>query len=84
MNAPFVLSGRNRRLHSAAHVGHTQWAALRLIVIPLGAVYVKVVEWETGFWGEKSSGWHYDQLFIVMDLTIGMTGGGFIALLPMR
>lgn len=53
-------------------------------MIPLGAVYVKVVEWETGFWGEKSSGWHYDQLFIVMDLTIGMTGGGFIALLPMR
>ncbi|HEX3893771.1 MAG TPA: DoxX family protein [Terracidiphilus sp.] len=60
----------------------TQWAALGLILIMFGAVYMKVVKWKTGFWGEKSSGWHYDVLFIVMNLTILTTGGGHIALLP--
>ena len=62
----------------------TVWAALGLMVIMLGAIYMKVVQWKTGFWGEKSSGWHYDLLFIVMNLTILTTGGGHIALLPMR
>ncbi len=62
----------------------TQWAALGLILIMFGAVYMKVVQWKTGFWGEKASGWHYDLLFIVMNLTILTTGGGRIALLPIR
>lgn len=62
----------------------TQWAALGLILIMFGAIYMKVVQWKTGFWGEKSSGWHYDALFVVMCLTILTTGGGQIALLPVR
>lgn len=49
-----------------------------------GAVCMKVVQWKTGFWGDKASGWHYDLLFIVMNLTILTTGGGHIALLPVR
>ncbi|HEY1647240.1 MAG TPA: DoxX family protein [Terracidiphilus sp.] len=60
----------------------TQWAALGLIVIMFGAIYMKAVKWKTGFWGEKSSGWHYDLLFIVMNLVILCTGGGRIALFP--
>ncbi len=62
----------------------TQWAALGLILIMFGAVCMKVVQWKTGFWGDKASGWHYDLLFIVMNLTILTTGGGHIALLPVR
>jgi putative oxidoreductase len=62
----------------------TQWAALGLILIMFGAIYMKVVQWKTGFWGEKASGWHYEILFIVMNLTIVTTGGGHIALLPVR
>jgi putative oxidoreductase len=61
----------------------TQWAAIALILIMCGAIYMKVVKWKTGFWGEKASGWHYDLLFIVMNLTILCTGGGRIALLPL-
>jgi putative oxidoreductase len=49
----------------------------------MGAIDWKVVKWKTGFWGEKASGWHYDLLFIVMNLTILCTGGGRIALLPL-
>jgi putative oxidoreductase len=61
----------------------TQWAAMGLIVIMFGAIYMKVVKWKTGFWGEKASGWHYELLVVVMNLTILCTGGGRIALLPM-
>ena len=60
----------------------TQWAALGLIFIMCGAIFMKVFRWKTGFWGEKNSGWHYDLLFVVMNLTILCTGGGRIALLP--
>jgi putative oxidoreductase len=60
-----------------------QWAALGLILIMLGAIYKKIVEWKTGFWGEKSMGWHYDLLFIAMLLVIFTTGGGPIALMKL-
>ena len=59
----------------------TQWAALGLILTMLGAIYMKVIKWKTGFWGEKSMGWHYDLMFIVMNLVILCTGGGRIALM---
>ena len=61
----------------------TQWAALGLILIMLGAIYKKIVVWKTGFWGEKSMGWHYDLMFVVMNLVILCTGGGQIALMPL-
>jgi putative oxidoreductase len=61
----------------------TQWAAIGLIAIMFGAIYRKVVKWKTGFWVEKASGWRYDSLFVVMNLTILCAGGGRIALLPM-
>jgi putative oxidoreductase len=60
----------------------TQWAALGLILIMLGAIYVKVVKWKTGFWGEKSMGWHYDLMLVVMNLVILCTGGGQMVLMP--
>ena len=60
----------------------TQWAALGLIFIMLGAIYKKITEWHTGFWGENSMGWHYDLLFIAMNLVIFTTGGGRIAFMP--
>jgi putative oxidoreductase len=60
----------------------TQWAALGLILVMLGAIYKKIAKWKTGFWGEKAMGWHYDLLFIAMNLVILTTGGGRIALMP--
>jgi putative oxidoreductase len=61
----------------------TQWAALGLILIMCGSIAKKIFQWKTGFWGDKSSGWHYDLLFVVMNLVILCTGGGRIALLPL-
>jgi putative oxidoreductase len=54
----------------------TQLAALGLILVMLGAIQKKIFVWHTGFWGEKASGWHYDLIFVVMNLVILFTDGG--------
>ena len=54
----------------------TQLAALGLILVMLGAIYKKIAVWRTGFWGEKSSGWHYDLMLVIMNLVIVATNGG--------
>jgi putative oxidoreductase len=59
----------------------TQWAALGLMATMLGAMYKKIFKWKTGFWGEKSPGWHYEVLFIAMLFVIFSTGGGSLALM---
>ena len=53
-----------------------QLAASGLILVMLGAIQKKIFVWHTGFWGEKSSGWHYDVMFVLMNLLIAFTGGG--------
>lgn len=54
----------------------TQLAAFGLILIMLGAIYKKIFAWHIGFWGEKGSGWHYDLMFVLMNLVIAFTDGG--------
>lgn len=54
----------------------SQLAALGLILVSLGAIYEKIFVWHTGFWGEKTYGWHYDVMFLVMNLIIVFTNGG--------
>jgi putative oxidoreductase len=59
----------------------SQLAALGLILIMGGAIQKKIFVWHTGFWGEKGSGWHYDLLFVVMNLVIAFTDGGAYVLM---
>jgi putative oxidoreductase len=59
----------------------TQLAALGLIALSLGAIGKKVLTWHTGFWGENTYGWHYDLMFILMNLVIASTDGGQYVLL---
>jgi len=54
----------------------TQWAALGLILIGLGAIQKKIFVWRSGFWGEKTYGWHYDLMLVSMNLVILSTYGG--------
>ena len=58
----------------------SQLAALGLILVSMGAIYEKIFVWHTGFWGEKTYGWHYDVMFIVMNLVIVLTNGGVYVL----
>jgi putative oxidoreductase len=59
----------------------TQLAAFGLIFLMSGAIYKKIFAWHTGFWGEKGSGWHYDLMFVVMNLVIAFTDGGAYVLM---
>jgi len=43
----------------------TQLAAIGLILVMLGAIQKKIFVWHTGFWGEKTSGWHYDLMLVL-------------------
>ena len=36
----------------------TQLAALGLILVMLGTIQKKILVWHTGFWREKTYGWH--------------------------
>jgi putative oxidoreductase len=59
----------------------TQLAAIGLILVMLGAIQKKIFAWHIGFWGEKSYGWHYDLMFVVMNVVILTTNGGRYVLL---
>ena len=54
----------------------TQLAAIGLILVMLGAIQRKIFVWHTGFWGDKASGWHYDLIFVIVNLVILFTAGG--------
>ena len=54
----------------------SQLAALALMLVGLGAIYEKIVVWHIGFWGEKTYGWHYDLMLLVMNLVVAVTNGG--------
>lgn len=59
-----------------------QLGAIGLIGVMLGAIQKKIFVWKTGFWGEKSSGWHYDLMLLTMNLVIASTAGGNLVLRP--
>jgi putative oxidoreductase len=59
----------------------TQLAAFGLIALMLGAISKKIFSWHTGFWGKNTYGWHYDLMFILMNLLIASTDGGRCVLL---
>ena len=61
----------------------TQCAAIGLILIMLGAIQKKIFAWKTGFWGKDGVGWHYDLMFVVMNLVMATSGGGRYTLLEL-
>jgi|GEM_PF-505830 len=59
----------------------TQFAAIGLIFIMLGAIQKKIFKWKTGFWGRHGTdGWSYDVTMILMNFIIATTSGGSFAL----
>lgn len=54
----------------------TQWAAIGLILIMLGAMWRKIVKWKISFWGKGTDGWSYEVMMILMNFAIATTAGG--------
>ena len=53
-----------------------QIGALLIIVAMLGAIKMKLIDWNTGFYSDEGYGWHYDVLFVAAALVILATNGG--------
>ena len=53
-----------------------QPAALGLMLVGLGAIQKKAFRWKTGIWGNGTNGWHYDLMFLSMNMVIVATAGG--------
>lgn len=81
MSVPFTVFLGTAELAGAIAIAVgflADWAALGLILLMLGAIYKKMVVWKTGFWGEKSMGWHYDLIMVAMNFVIITMGPGRI------
>jgi putative oxidoreductase len=59
----------------------TQLAAFGLIFLMLGAIEKKIFSWHIGFWGQTTYGWHYELMFVLINLVIAFTDGGHYVLL---
>jgi putative oxidoreductase len=59
----------------------TLLAAMGPILVMLGAIQKKIFVWRTGFWGEKTYGWHYDLMLVTMNLVILFTNAGRLVLM---
>lgn len=55
---------------------YAQIGAVIIIVVMLGAIYKKVVEWKVGFYADEGFGWHYDLILLFGALVIFTTAGG--------
>jgi putative oxidoreductase len=51
-------------------------AALGLMLVGLGEIYEKLFVWHIGFWAERTYGWHYDLMLLVMNLVVAFANGG--------
>ena len=47
---------------------YTQFAALALAFVMIGAIYMKVAKWKIPFWSHDNTGWEFD--FILLAVAI--------------
>ncbi len=55
----------------------TQWAALGLALIMLGAIYTKMFVWQIGFAG--TAGWEFDLILLAANLVLLAMGAGALS-----
>ena len=58
----------------------TELAALGLVVVMLGAIYMKSSKWKTPFSTMKGTGWEFDFVILGAALAIAFIGAGLISL----
>lgn len=54
----------------------TQWAALGLAIIMVGAAYKKAFEWHVPFFTLEKMGWEYDFMIFAACVALLFTGAG--------
>ena len=79
LSAPFTLLLGSVEILAALSVAFgilPRAGALLLMLVMAGAMYMKIVRWNTGFYEEKGYGWHYDLLLFAGAFTVFASGGG--------
>ncbi|MGH2657057.1 MAG: DoxX family protein [Actinomycetota bacterium] len=60
----------------------TQLVALAFMIIMIGAVYLKITQWKSGFMAQQTTGWEFDFVLLAANLLLFFTGPGEIAIQP--
>jgi putative oxidoreductase len=58
----------------------TQLVAIAFMVIMIGAIYLKISQWKTGFMSQQTTGWEFDLVLLAAALLLFFTGPGELAL----
>jgi putative oxidoreductase len=60
----------------------TQLVAIAFMIIMVGAIYLKMTRWKTGFMSQQTTGWEFDLVLLAASLLLLFTGPGRLALQP--
>jgi len=60
---------------------YTQFAALFLGIVMIGAIVMKTTKWNAPFSAMDKTGWEFDLVLLAANVAILLTGGGSIAIL---
>ncbi|MGH2653782.1 MAG: DoxX family protein [Actinomycetota bacterium] len=58
----------------------TQLVALAFAIIMIGAIYLKITQWKTGFMAQQTTGWEFDLVLLAASVLLFLTGPGEIAI----
>ena len=58
----------------------TQLVALAFIVIMIGAIYLKITKFKSGFMAQQTTGWEFDLVLLAGNILLFLTGPGEIAI----
>lgn len=59
-----------------------QLVNLLFAIIMVGAIYLKLTTWKTGFMAQQTTGWEFDFVLLAANLALLTFGPGAIAILP--
>lgn len=57
----------------------TQLVALAFIVIMIGAIFLKITQFKSGFMSQQTTGWEFDLALLAGNILLFLTGPGRIA-----
>lgn len=60
----------------------TSIAALIIAVVMLGAIFMKIFKWKTGFKESNKVGWEFDFVLLLIATAIFLMGPGAVAIQP--
>jgi putative oxidoreductase len=58
----------------------TQAVVLAFGIIMIGAIFLKMTRWKTGFMAQQTTGWEFDLVLLAASVLVFFTGPGSIAI----